>query len=217
MKHFQRHTLSEIQALSLQHFEQISTRILFQITNNRFSLRKLLLEVPENATLFSQCIHYDAVDKIVLWDSFDQKIQLRLHIYSSLDDKTISSTQIDTEDPHNHRWNFTSLILSGGYQHTIYKEDFLTHRLTPIMIRRERLGDCYTLHHSQFHSIVREPNTVTILFRGPQEKDRFQTIKGDSCALKRDAFEDPAFKKQRALGRKEFDLLLERLKTLQII
>ena len=45
------------------------------------------------------------------------------------------------------------------------------------MIRHEGVGSCYArglLHHFQYHSIIEEPNTVSLIVRGPIEKASFQ-------------------------------------------
>ncbi len=106
---------------NLDEFEKASKEILLNVSQNRAHLRELVLQVPKNSMLFSLCAHYDAVDKIVLWNSDDCKMQLRLHIYSDRINRSIGSSQADIAEAHNHRWNFSSLILSGGYRHTIYR------------------------------------------------------------------------------------------------
>jgi hypothetical protein len=129
-------------------------------------LRKLILDVPNNLELST---HYEGVDKLVLWSSED--MQIRLHVYTDLKDHNLA----DISAPHNHRWNFLTTILSGGYLHTLYRMD---EHLVPIMVRHEGVGSSYALHHSQYHSIVEEPNTVSLIVRGPIEKESFQVIVG---------------------------------------
>ena len=80
--------------------------------------------------------------------------------------------------PHNHRWNYTSLILKGEYRHNIYEyygneENFEVDKLNSILIRKETTGSSYTLHHSVKHSVVAEPYTVSLVVRGPAVKDKF--------------------------------------------
>jgi hypothetical protein len=48
------------------------------------------------------------------------------------------------------------------------------------MVREERIGDTYALHHS----MVAEPCTVSLVIRGPAVKDRFLVMDrktGKSC------------------------------------
>lgn len=45
--------------------------------------------------------------------------------------------------------------------------------LNPIIIQGEKIGSIYTLNHNVFHSIEAEPDTVSIVIRGPAVKDRF--------------------------------------------
>jgi len=81
--------------------------------------------------------------------------------------------------PHNHRWTYTSRILSGKYTHTLYSTDHEftgevdVSALTPRLVRTEEPGDTYTLHHSMIHSVTAHGEAVTLIVRGPAVKDRF--------------------------------------------
>lgn len=191
---------------ALEEFHQRSKNRLEQLSQDRQQLRELILSVLQNDALLSLCAHYDAVDKLVLWNSEEEKMQLRLHIYSDDAVPQANSSQIDTADAHNHRWNFTTWILSGGYQHTLYALD----GTTPMAIRHEGVGSCYTLHHGQFHSIVREPNTVSLIIRGALEKEDFQVIEGGSVHLAEKTL-------QRTMSRERYGALIEKLSALGIL
>ena len=150
---------------------------LFLSCQNPMQLRKLILDLPHYEELFSYSAHYDRVDKLVLWNSDDKNMQIRLHVYSNRLCDNVN--QIDITKAHNHRWNFSTRILFGGYSHTIYRRDLLPkgkYNLNPVMIRHEGVGSSYTLHHSQYHSILEEPNTVSLIVRGPLEKGHFQVV-----------------------------------------
>lgn len=155
----------------LEEFAQKTKEILQQFTQDKQQLRKRVLEIPHQEKLFDLCEHYDILDKIILFSSDDGSIRVRLHIFAD--------GYFDR--PHNHRWAYSSYILSGGYRHIIYvlKEQTDSpkiHDLIPVMIRQEKTGDSYTLHSSQYHSVIAEPNTVTLIVRGPSDKDRFRLI-----------------------------------------
>ena len=45
-------------------------------------LSQLILDVPNNKELLSDSTHYDRVDKLVLWNSDDKSMQIRLHVYA---------------------------------------------------------------------------------------------------------------------------------------
>jgi hypothetical protein len=148
----------------------------------------------------------------VLWNSLDGNYQLRLHIYSDPLEQSEESLQVDTADAHNHRWHFTTFILSGGYHQTLYSVDPVSARLIPSLMRQEKVGDCYTIHHAQFHSIVYEANTVTLLLRGPLEKEHFQ--------INREGYVQNApslQKEQLAMTPERFSILLEKLSVLRVI
>lgn len=46
-------------------------------------LHKLVLDVPNNKELFSDSTHYERVDKLVLWNSDDKAMQIRLNVYAN--------------------------------------------------------------------------------------------------------------------------------------
>ena len=194
--------------------QEISSKALVQ-------LRKLVLDIPNNEDLFSYYVHYEGVDKLVLWNGEDKKMQIRLHLYSSHPNKANAHDQIDIEKPHNHRWNFSTRILSGGYHHTIYHMDqFATGKycLTPAMIRYENVGSSYTLHHSQYHSIIEEPNTVTLIVRGPVEKECFQVITEENGEIQiQDAPTIQPSKEKKTMTLAEYENVLNQLLSLKII
>jgi hypothetical protein len=145
-----------------------STTVLDTLTADRARLGELTNAVLNNPHLAGMCEHYDILDKIVLHDD-PNGWRLRLHVF--LDGYF--------DRPHNHRWIYTSRILSGSYTHTLYGTDHdLTDEvdvvaLTPRLVRIEEPGDTYTLHHTMIHSVVARGQAVTLIVRGPAVKDRF--------------------------------------------
>ena len=129
------------------------------------------LDWGDDAHLASLCEHYDILDQLVLHDDPDGW-RIRLHVFSA-----------DYFDrPHNHRWTYTSRILTGSYTHVLYGTDHdFTHEvdvatLTPRLVRIEEPGDTYTLHHSMIHSVMAHGEVVTLIVRGPAVKERFVVI-----------------------------------------
>jgi|GEM_PF-5674166 len=114
-------------------------------------------------------------------------------------------------------------ILSGGYLHTIYKMDLLDtgkYDLVPIMVRHEGVGSCYALHHSQYHSIIEEPNTVSLIVRGPIEKESFQVIaekEGEVRPKDSLTLQTMEEKKQKAMTLADYEKVLSHLLFLKII
>lgn len=186
-------------------------------------LRQLVFDVPNNKELFSDSTHYERVDKLVLWNSNDKTMQIRLHVYANQPCSEKTHNLADISKAHNHRWNFSTRILSGGYFHTIYRMDFMdsgTYYLAPIMIRHEGVGSCYALHHSQYHSIIEEQNTVSLIVRGPIEKASFQVMnenEGDARAKDSLALQTPEDKKQKTMTLAHYEKVLNHLLFLKII
>lgn len=145
-----------------------ATRLLDQLAGDRPLLGDLATRITDDAVLPDLCEHYDILDKLVLHDD-PSGWRLRLHVF--LDGYF--------DRPHNHRWTYTSRILTGSYTHTLYGADHdLTDEvdvaaLTPRLIRIEEPGDTYTLHHSMIHSVTAHGETVTLIIRGPAVKERF--------------------------------------------
>jgi hypothetical protein len=154
---------------SFEAFHEASQALLFELCNKQGKLRELVENVSQDEELFSLCEHYDILDKIVLFSCPDTGFRIRLHLFAD--------GYFDR--PHSHRWSYSSLILNGGYLHSLYVlpkniENISSPRcLVPISMRREKKGDSYTLHYSQFHSVIAEPQTITLVVRGPAETDRF--------------------------------------------
>jgi hypothetical protein len=145
-----------------------STRVLDQLSADRALLGALTDAVVDNPHLAGLCEHYDILDKIVLHDDPDGW-RLRLHVF--LDGYF--------DRPHNHRWTYTSRILSGTYTHVLYgtDQDFTDEvdvaALSPRLVRVEEPGDTYTLHHGMIHFVNAHGEAVTLIVRGPAVKDRF--------------------------------------------
>lgn len=142
--------------------------VLATLADDGSLLATLVNRVPTDPHLRGLSEHYDILDKIVLHDD-PTGWRLRLHIF----------LPGYFDRPHNHRWTYSSRILRGSYQHTLYGlDDVLDEHvdvaaLRPYMVRTEAEGDSYTLHHRMIHAAVAEPHTVTLIVRGPALKDRF--------------------------------------------
>lgn len=201
-------------------FSKTAQELSFQALSQ---LRQLVLDVPSNKELFSDSTHYERVDKVILWNSNDKTMQIRLHVYANQPCSKKALNLADISEAHNHRWNFSTRILSGGYFHTIYRMDSLKtgkYCLSPIMIRHEGVGSCYALHHSQYHSIIEEPNTVSLIVRGPIEKTSFQVIHDNKVEVQpKDSFalQTPIEKKQKTMTPENYQKVLDHLHFLKII
>lgn len=155
----------------LEKVEFHTQNILEMLFQNRKIISLFLKNVLQDKTLISLAEHYDFFDKIVLYVDKKNRFRIRLHIFSG-----DTSTKYR---PHCHRWNYSSVILKGSYKHFIYgTEDNINENidlkdLNPIIIREEKTHSIYTLSHKVFHSIETQPDTVSVIIRGPAVKDRF--------------------------------------------
>jgi hypothetical protein len=110
----------------------------------------------------------------------------RLHFY------TPKLPPITKEEPHNHRYDFTSRILLGeltqtfydyvdGDSHLIVNESCDPDREAPKLDQPCRIveldtvsclaGAAYHLKHTEFHVVKTKSDTITLLERGPYEKE----------------------------------------------
>lgn len=208
-------SLSAQNIKSIEDLRKISQQTIRCLLDDKDFLKKMILELPKNERLFAFSEHYDILDKLVLFVSEDQEIRLRLHIFAD-----------DYYDrPHNHRWSYSSYILSGGYQHTLFQPminegKISIEDLIPCMVRNEKKGDFYTLHHSQYHSVIAEPNTISLVFRGPSEKDKFIVMDREtkkSWWQYRATLESEEEKEKKKMTLSQFQCALEKLKKIGII
>jgi hypothetical protein len=122
---------------------------------------------------------FPSMDKLVLWQSPDEEVRLRLHVFlPGYADRT-----------HNHRWSFVSRILSGGYVHSLYgsEADVLRDAAAGrepriVYAGRVQRGSTYFLHHSLVHSLRTDEIAVSLLLRGPSAKDDYFTLAGGADA-----------------------------------
>lgn len=139
------------------------------LRNEPFLLTQLVSSIRGKPDLAEMCEGYDFMHKLVLYDSPELNVRLRLHLYrSGFFDR-----------PHNHRWSFASHILAGGYIHRIFGSDEQfdettnPDKLSPIHERLELPGSTYALHHSGVHTVQARADTISLLVRGPSAKERF--------------------------------------------
>lgn len=142
--------------------------ILRSLASDRPLLRGLLEGVCRDPDLHSKCERDAEFHKLVLFNDPKADVRLRLHVVmSSLEER-----------PHSHRMSFSSLILHGELEHRIYS-CFDTggplvrpSEMRPVLCRQERTGTHYTMHHSMVHTISASGCAVSLVARGPAEKDR---------------------------------------------
>jgi hypothetical protein len=166
-----------------------SRDVVQQLAADRTALRALVLAVGRGEHLLPLCEKVRDFKYMVLYDALDRGFRLRLHRFS----------EGQEDEPHNHRYSFSSCILKGSYAHTLYevaddagssdaapywqlRQPPGTHdggplpelpmtRLSPLMTQTQDAGSAYTLHHTTFHATaLPAENAYSLFLRGPAEK-----------------------------------------------
>ncbi|MGK4585450.1 hypothetical protein [Kitasatospora sp. HPMI-4] len=210
--------------------------VVHRLAGDKAALRELVYGVEHRPELLAMCERHQLLDYLVLYDALDRGFRLRLHI----------STEDHYDRPHDHRFSFSSRIVTGGYTHTWYHLDgdlyadgpdqealrYLnrdtpdprghTHleRLTPHLTRWESPGSCYTLHHSAIHTTFTTPDTVSLFLRGPVEKDRSVIMDKESGKLwwRFGRQDEPESRhRQKSMGLEAYLEIRERLEKLGVI
>jgi hypothetical protein len=164
-------SIREIDWEDIEAVRRLSYPILKSIGDDPIQLGRLLDAAIADPALRPMFEHYDILDKIVLYDDAETGARLRLHIF----------LPGYFDRPHDHRWAYTTYILSGHYEHYSYLPKDFTDRnqidaMVPSMVSTERRGSSYTYDSTLFHSIVAEPFTVSIILRGPAAKSQFLIV-----------------------------------------
>ncbi len=167
---------------------RISSDIVRELAADRPLLRKLVLSVQRDERLRFLAEKHDELNYIVLYDALDRGLRIRLHRFSK-----------GLEDiPHNHRFSFSSALLSGSYVHTLFqverkdaddeRESWRLHQpagshvgvdvrelplagLEPQLATVQAAGSSYTLHHSTIHKTAMPvEDAYSVFCRGPAMK-----------------------------------------------
>jgi hypothetical protein len=166
-----------------------SRDVIQAIASDKATLRALVLAVGHDEHLLPLCEKVRDFKYMVLYDALDRGFRLRLHRFS----------EGQEDQPHNHRYSFSSCILKGAYSHTLYEvtddaspdlvlpywrldqppgthdggplPDFPMTRLSPLMTQMQAEGSAYSLHHTTFHATaLPAQNAYSLFLRGPAEK-----------------------------------------------
>jgi hypothetical protein len=155
---------------SFLEFESTARMALMQIVSDPALMCNLLKNIEVDTTLAEKTECYDFLDKMVVYSNDDIGIYARISYFH----------EGYSERIHNHRWNYASYILCGGYTQSIYgttKEHAEIATIDPCnILMREDLcaGNIYALNNLMIHSIRVLPNTISICIRGKAICDAFQ-------------------------------------------
>lgn len=207
---------------------EVTSALLAELAEDKDTLRLLIDRVREERSLMAMCERHRLLDKIVVYDGGERGFRLRVHI----------STREHRDRPHDHRFSFTSRILTGRYRHTRHDlvgeldqsvpwhvQDDVDARLSearavPMFVTHQTAGSTYSLHHTEVHTTFTTPGTVSLFLRGPAEKDRSLITERETGRLwwryGADK-EKPERRVAKVMDRTEFEDLVGRLNRLEII
>jgi hypothetical protein len=159
---------------------ETTKELLAELAADKRTLRAMVEGAREDPALMALCERHRLLDKIVIFDGGANGLRLRVHV----------STREHRDRPHDHRFSFTSRILTGRYRHTRHEligdiddsipwhvqDDvdarLVTARAVPRFNTHQTAGSSYSLHHTEVHTTFTTPDTVSLFLRGPAEKDR---------------------------------------------
>lgn len=154
-------------------------------------LKALLIDDEQLQLVASRSYaHYNKFDKLVLISSMEPRYDLRMHVWWP------NSHTISTENIHNHKWDFSSVLLRGSYSFEVYEESstgremyehsYVTragsdsyqmpfHRRANLELTSKgcmSAGDSYSLSHDILHRVICDlsATTISLVIRGASKK-----------------------------------------------
>ncbi|MGQ4344104.1 hypothetical protein [Streptomyces sp. SAS_275] len=153
--------------LDLRDVQQISRELLDRLAADRVLLTQLVDEIPDDPERLANSRVTLLLNRLSLYQAADRGFEIRMNMNPRLDNQLV---------PHDHCYTFSTRILTGGYVHVVRRRTdsgegpFTRADLAPGIVTAERPGSAYTLGHPMVHQAVMEPDTVTLLVRGPRRK-----------------------------------------------
>ncbi|MEZ8656738.1 hypothetical protein AB6D60_22475 [Vibrio splendidus] len=168
---------------------EITTELLNELCSAQQNIESLIDYMLRSKRLRGMCESNSLLDVLVLYDSLeDQGIRIRMHI----------AKKSQLHRPHDHRWSFTTKILSGGYDHAVYKTNTSPYEITDLsnsvdyqspvcpdpnyllgnknfeLVLKHRMqpGATMTICHSNVHTVEMKEGACSIIIRGPAAKER---------------------------------------------
>ncbi|MFB7947445.1 hypothetical protein ACFC6L_21290 [Kitasatospora phosalacinea] len=166
-----------------------------RIAADKAVLADLVDRSLDDPLLRAMAEHHEPLDSLVLHDAQDRGFRLHLHHWNG--------TRCDR--PHDHRFPFSSVILTGGHRQRWHRIDTdlcapesegaapgptgparsgaaegAFEAIEQMLVRDEGPGHCYTLHDSVIHSTSTKPDTFSLFLRGPAVKPRSIVLDTDT-------------------------------------
>jgi hypothetical protein len=162
--------------------------MLARITSERGWLAALFSYAENETSLRQRAETHQLLDYVVLYDALDRGIRLRLHL----------STQDHLQRPHDHRFDFSTRILCGSYEHCLISPRVDPYSLSSeehaiayqdknnpdplvnlknadfkeLIVRHVSAGSMLSLSNRAIHTVNTAANTVSLVLRGPARKTR---------------------------------------------
>lgn len=166
----------------------ITRDLLQELAADKETLRVLTDRIGTDPALLDQCERHELLERLELYDGRDRGFEVRLNF----------TTPTHSVRPHDHRYSFSTYVLRGGYKHIwldpgqkIYEagRENVTRRhldkynpdqetevsiakMRPLFVTTESAGAQYTIHHSTVHATITNPDSLSIIIKGPSEKNR---------------------------------------------
>ena len=219
-----------------QERSQENERLLREISSNKAAFVNLIRAVRNDDQRFGMCEKDEFRYKLVLHRADDRGFRLRLHVW-----RTGFADCV-----HAHRFSYTALLLNGGYQHTLWSTDQdvypkgieeyqeqmlpLSHpfvaknvdvsRIRATVVASFEAGQAYSQDHTVLSSTITQPDTVSLFFRGPAERDySIQWHTADEKIVWRGGSATVPADRQREVQMtgEDFDAVMARLEALDLI
>lgn len=167
---------------------EVSRECLERVSGDPQALTRLLVTAINSPPLRAKAETHQLLDYFVIYDALDRGFRLRLHV----------STSDHLQRPHDHRFDFSTRILCGSYEHCIIQcskdpysmsnevdalpfqdrahpdpRALLRNEDFPVAkVEDQRSGDTLSLHHSVVHTVLTTAGTVSLVLRGPARRRR---------------------------------------------
>lgn len=130
------------------------------------------LRSHETATHYKWFIYYHEKLTYRVW----------LHQYKPASERTLGYAEV----PHNHRYSLASYVVTGGFDHHVFRRK--GQDLAEVLAERTKLGagDAYLVHCDQVHKLSGlQEHTLTVVVESPVVRHYSEAFYGETYALRR--------------------------------
>ncbi|WP_409239768.1 hypothetical protein [Streptomyces sp. PA5.6] len=159
--------IPSLDTLDLREMQRISRDLLDHLAQDRKLLTRLVDEIQDDADRLANSRITLHRNRLCLYQAPDRGFEIRMNMNPRPENQRV---------PHNHCYAFATRVLTGGYVHVVHHRTdawegpFSRDDLEPGIVTVEQPGSAYTLGPAMVHQAVMEPDTVTLLVRGPRRK-----------------------------------------------